>query len=105
MSATTVSAVPKYRHHKGTGQAFVQIKGHRHYLGRWNTPGSKERYAAFVAELAVRPTPVPPPRGDSQITVTELAAAYWDFAQRYYCKNGVPSGWLAHIRLMLRKLR
>jgi integrase len=105
MPKTTVSAVPKYRHHKGTGQAFVQIKGHRHYLGRWNTQGSKERYSAFVAELAVRPSPLPPPRADSQITVTELAAAYWDFAERYYCKNGKLSGWLDHIRLMLRKVR
>ena len=26
MSSTTVS-VPKYRHHKASGQAFVQIKG------------------------------------------------------------------------------
>ena len=94
MPATTVSVVPKYRHHKGTGQAFVQIKGHRHYLGRWNTPASKERYAAFVAELAVRPTPLPPPRADSRITVTELADAYWDFAQRVLLQERDPQ-WMA----------
>ena len=102
--SATVS-VPKYRRHKGSGQAFVQIHGRRHYLGRWDSPQSKERYAAFVAELAVRPTIPTPPTPNAQITVTEVCAAYWDFAQRYYCKNGVPSGWLAHIRLMLRKLR
>ena len=45
MSATTVS-VPKYRHHKGSGQAFVQVKGHRHYLGKWDSPKSKEAYAS-----------------------------------------------------------
>lgn len=105
MSSTTVS-VPKYRHHKGSGQAFVQIKGKRHYLGKWDSPESKERYSAFVAELAVRPS-LPPSflPGDKQITITEVCATYWEHAQGYYCKNGVPSGWLAHIRLMLRKLR
>jgi hypothetical protein len=52
MSSTTVS-VPKYRHHKGGGQAFVQVNGRRHYLGKWDSPKSKERYAPFVAELAL----------------------------------------------------
>jgi hypothetical protein len=55
MSSTTVS-VPKYRHHKGSGQAFVQIKGRRHYLGVWDSPESKDRYSRFVAELAASPT-------------------------------------------------
>jgi hypothetical protein len=50
-------AVPKYRHQKGSGQAFVQANSRRHYLGKWDSPKSKERYAAFVAELAVTPTP------------------------------------------------
>ena len=58
MSSTGVS-VPKYRHHKGSGQAFVQIKGRRHYLGKWDSTASKERYAAFVAELAACPSVSP----------------------------------------------
>ena len=41
MSSTTVS-VPKYRRHKGSGQAFVQVNGQRHYLGKWDSPRSKE---------------------------------------------------------------
>ena len=32
MPSKTVS-VPKYRHHKGSGQAFVQVNGRRHYVG------------------------------------------------------------------------
>ena len=60
MSSTTIS-VPKYRHHKGSGQAFVQVKGRRHYLGKWDSPQSKERYSALVAELAVSPIPTPLP--------------------------------------------
>ena len=104
MSATTVSAVPKYRHHKGTGQAFIQVKGRRHYLGKWNTPRSKERYAAFVAELVVNPvcTPV---RQSALTTVVELIEAYWTFAVGYYTKGGQPTSTLDGIRQSLRSLR
>jgi len=43
--------LPKYRHHKGSGQAFVQVKGHRHYLSKYNSDHSRERYRRFIAEL------------------------------------------------------
>jgi hypothetical protein len=103
MSATLVS-VPKYRHHKGSGQAFVQVHGHRHYLGKWDSPQSKERYARFVAELAVSPTPQPTTTPVAELTVVEVADAYWRFAQQYYRKkDGSPSGWLAHIHLVLHR--
>jgi hypothetical protein len=90
MSSTTVS-VREYRHHKGSGQAFVQVNGHRHYLGKWDSPKSKERYAAFVAELAVRPVNLTPlvTSANARITVTELCVAYWEFAQRYEARNGL----------------
>jgi hypothetical protein len=90
-------SLPKYRHHKGSGQAFVQIKGKRHYLGTYGSPKSKEAYSRFVAELAVNPVAEPSPaqRSPAQpakpaaITVVELASAYQDFAEEYYRKNGV----------------
>jgi hypothetical protein len=89
MALKTVS-VPKYRHHKGTAQAFVQVSGRRYYLGKWNSPRSKERYAAFVAQLAVSPASAPslPLTTPAQLTIVELAAAYLDFADGYYRKDG-----------------
>jgi integrase len=106
MSSKTVS-VPKYRHHKGSGQAFIQVNGHRHYLGKWNSPESKEAYSRFVAELAACPlaaTSLPLTTPASQLAVVELADAYWQFAQGYYRKkDGTPGGWLRHIRLALHK--
>jgi len=106
MSTVTVSALPKYRHHKGTGQAFVQIKGHRHYLGKWNTQASKERYAAFVAELAISPAAVVVPSAKAPaITVVELVAAYLDFAQGYYQKNGQPTRSLDNIRRAIKVIK
>ena len=107
MSSMTVSALPKYRHHKGTGQAFVQIKGHRYYLGKWNTQASKERYAAFVAELAVSPAPtmVLPLATPAQFTVVELVDAYLDFAQGYYQKNGQPTRSLDNIKRAIKVIK
>jgi integrase len=107
MSSTTVS-VPKYRHHKGTGQAFVQVNGRRHYLGKWDSPKSQERYAAFVAELAIRPAipaPLPLTTPASAITVVELAAAYVDFAEGYYRKNGKPTTHLPQLKAAIRAIR
>jgi len=70
---------PSYRLHKGTGQAMVQYKGRRFYLGKYGTPESRERYQRFVAETWVRPlppsTPADPNRAD--LLVIELVAAYW----------------------------
>ena len=107
MSATTVS-VPKYRRHKGSGQAFVQVNGRRHYLGKWDSPKSKEAYARFVAELAVSPAAtkaVPLTTPASQFTVVELVAAYLDYAKGYYQHNGKPTRSLDNIKLALRVVK
>ena len=45
---------PKYRFHKGSGQALVQINGTRIYLGKHGTSESKERYRQAVAEWLAR---------------------------------------------------
>ncbi len=99
--------VPKYCLHKARGLAYVRDRGKVLYLGKHGSPESKEAYTRFLIEwearLAGAPPPLPEPGLD--LTVVELCAAYWDFAQRYYTKNGEPGGWLTHIRLMLRKVR
>ena len=46
--------IPKYRHYKPKNLAVVRINGKDHYLGRHNTPKSKEEYARLVAGLAAR---------------------------------------------------
>jgi hypothetical protein len=73
--------LPKYRHHS-SGQASVQHRGKRFYLGVWNSPESRKRYAQFVADLelqratAAEPvfTPANVPR---DLLINELIAAYW----------------------------
>jgi integrase len=107
MSSTTVS-IPKYRHHKGSGQAFLQIKGHRHYLGLWDSPKSKEAYARFIAELAVNPIATPPTTPLTlrpEFTVVEIVAAYLDYADGYYRQNGRRTSQVHIVRQAMRPLR
>jgi integrase len=103
--------LPSYRRH-ASGQAFVQVKGVRHYLGKWGTPESQERYRRAIAELVVapertRPSPSTPGRcpGDG-ITIVELIVAYLRHADAYYCKpDGTPTGQASTIRLAMRPVR
>ncbi len=53
--------VPSYRHHKASGQAFVQIAGQRHYLGRFGEHQSRMEYLKMVTELEPRDELPDPP--------------------------------------------
>ena len=43
--------VPKYRHHKASGQAFVEIRDRRIYLGQFDCEQSKAKYRQIIADL------------------------------------------------------
>jgi integrase len=81
--------IPKYRRHPN-GSAFVQHKsierpGHRLYLGKYDTPESRERYRVWIAELEAKQTGgPPPPRPASDITVSELCELYLVHCEKYY---------------------
>ncbi len=99
--------IPKYRKHK-SGQAFVQVKGERFYLGKYGTPESEEKYRRYVAELAVSPIPsatTPAAPVFSGLEIIELCVAYWRYAQEYYVKDGEPTGHLDSVRQALRVLK
>jgi hypothetical protein len=70
---------PKSRRQKRKNmpdRAFVEIDGRRHYLGRYGTPESNERYQQLVAEWAAngRKTPI---RVHDSFTLIEFCAAFW----------------------------
>ena len=98
---------PKYRRQKrpnSADQAFVELDGRRHYLGRYGSARSKEAYHRLVAEWEAngRRVPVDP----NEITVTELVACFWRHAKDYYRdRDGKPSKELANYRLALRSLK
>jgi len=100
--------VPKYRLHKGSGQALVQIGHRRIYLGKYGSAESKERYRRLVAEALAKgngTAPVTPNSIAGGITVKAVILAYWHFAQGYYRKNGKLTGETANIRVALRPVR
>ena len=98
--------VPKYRLHKATGQALVQIRGKRIYLGRHESTESRERYRQLITEYLADPQQTQPTGTPSQkLRVKQLILAYYQFAQEYYVKDGRPTDEVAGIRSALRQLR
>jgi hypothetical protein len=99
--------VPSYRHHKGSGQAFVQFKGKRHYLGKYGTDKSQEAHRRFIARLVASPLKQPPESVDqrAELLIVELAVAYWDYAQGYYRKNEIATTSLRYVKRALTLLR
>jgi integrase len=103
---------PKYRLHKGSGQALVQLYGERKYLGVYGSEESWKRYDDLITEWRRKQfiedrqarveteTSIPP-----RITVTELCAHYYKFAQGYYRKDGEPTGQVGIVAAALRPLR
>jgi integrase len=101
---------PKYRLHKGSGQALVQINGERIYLGKYGTEESKEKYRRQVAEfLAGGLKPKAGSQGShrlaSTIKVKEMILAFWQRAKRRYVKNGQPTSEIHSFRTALRPVR
>ena len=102
--------VPKYRHYKPKDLAVVRIDGRDHYLGKYGSDASKERYRRVIAEHLVSPLPVvtAPDKSSSEPgkAVGELIVAYWErHVTSYDVKNDRPTSEQGNIRQALRFLR
>lgn len=100
--------IPAYRLHKPSGQAVVRIDNRDHYLGKHDSKASREKYHRLVAEWLVDLTnsqvsqaPVARP---SNLTISQLMLAYWEFVKSYYVKNSQPTDEQCAIRAALRPL-
>jgi integrase len=82
----------------------VTLNGKDIYLGKWNTSASKAEYNRLIGEWLVGGRTLPHAQ-EVDLTVAELSLRYWRFAKGYYVKNGRPTGWQVHIRLVLRMLK
>src|SRR5262245_52026614 len=94
-------ALPKYRKHKGSGQAYVELNGRRFYLGPHGTKTSKLEYDRLIAEWMLHGRQIRP-GGQQSISVIELIVAYVHHANGYYRKDGRPTGEVENIRLSLK---
>src|SRR4051794_38676837 len=94
--------VPKYRRHKASGQAFVELNGRRLYLGPFGTKVSKNAYDRAVAEWLANGRQLAPEA--QSLTVIEFCDRYRKFAEQYYVKNGRPTC-LHRIKQAMKSLR
>jgi integrase len=103
MTQARIPRTPSYRLHKPTGQAFVEINGRRHYLGKYELPETQRAYHTLIAEWMTNGyrLPVPP----DEITMVELTDAYLEYAAIYYRDaKGNPTSTYADILSTVKKL-
>ena len=60
--------------------AVVYLHGKKYYLGLYGSPESQSAYARLLAELQANPA-FYLPKGETGVTVRELATAYLDYAK------------------------
>jgi len=74
---------PGYCLHKPTGQAYVRFNGRLHYLGKYGSPESRERYARLKSEWLAA-AHAEKFIASSRPTLAMVCLAYLDHAEGYY---------------------
>ena len=97
--------VPKYRFHKASGQAIVEISGRHFYLGKYDSHESHEKYRRLIARHLSRRPLVDEDQVRTSIRIDRLILQYFRFAKTYYVKNGKTTEEIVSLRIALRRLR
>ena len=105
MPNLAASSLPKYRRHQGSGQAVVTLDGRDFYLGQHGSVASKAMYDRLTGEWLAAGRRLPPSVQQPSLTIAEMLALYWKFAEQHYRKHGEPTRSLDNIRYALRPLR
>jgi integrase len=98
-----VPKVPSLRRHKPSNRAVVTIDGQDFYCGPWKSAEAKTEYDRIIGEWLVNGRCLRRSGGSCHdLTVTELIARYWRFAQEHYQRDGKPTAEIAMIRDALK---
>ncbi len=101
MTAKITPRLPKFRIHKFTQQAYVELSGKRIYLGHHEKPQARQKYDALLAEWLAANRNLR--FKDHEPTVKELVARYWTHCEAYYRNaDGTTSGEVSSIKKALR---
>jgi hypothetical protein len=95
--------VPKYRKHRASHQAIVEINGRRHYLGPWQSKASRIEYDRLITEWLSSGRSKTFGKPEHVITITELIVAYLEYAKGYY--GDKPRSEFTNMRDALRPVR
>jgi integrase len=100
------NTLPTYRLHTATGQAVVRLPGGTsHYLGKFGSPPSRQKYDAIIAEWIAAGRPTGGIRRPAELTVVDLVLRYDDHAKAYYGEANPKRGEIGGIRMALRIVR
>ena len=102
MTAKNRPGIPSLRRCNGRG--FVELNGHRHYIGAWGAEPTRRAYERLVAAWLAngRRLPTTP----EETTVVELCRDYWTHCERYFTRtDGTVSSSLDRVRQALRPLK
>ncbi len=83
--------LPAYCLHKATGQAVVRLNGRDHYLGKFGTEESRQKYDGLIAEWLANGRKLAEP--ESRLLVGQLIERFLSYAQTYYKKRHGSSGY------------
>lgn len=105
-----VKKLPSYRRHKVSGHAVVTLNGRDHYLGPHGSRESVYAYKRLIAEWTTAgPAATTATNAESTVgadfRICELLAAYLEYAERYYVKDGEPTGEAKNVKEATRQLQ
>lgn len=104
MTAKIPQRLPKFRIHKATQQAYVELSGRRIYLGYHAAPTAQQKYHALVAEWLASNRQLRPALDET--TIKELIAHYWTYCETYYrSADGHIYNEVIHIQQALRPVK
>lgn len=96
-SKKATKKIPAYRHHKPSGQARVRWQGREIYLGKFDSPESRERYAELLTKIVVgatldldaaRRSRISPSPSENGLSINELCVLFLKHAEQHYLKDG-----------------
>lgn len=100
---------PSYRLHKARGCAVVTINGKNHYLGKYGSPESHEKYARLIAQWQANGKELPACAAydeSGDLSVSALLLKYLAHAEGYYKSYGSKhQGEISNLRHAVKLLR
>ncbi|MCW8129699.1 MAG: site-specific integrase [Planctomycetota bacterium] len=83
--------------------AIVKVHGQRVYLGAYDSPESRAKYARFLKELKASGGHIP--QAPADFTVAELCARFWQHATQHYVRpDGTQTDEIANLKSVIAVL-